>query len=62
MSPLRPHTTLSTPGGKNSAATSAMKTGAGRGRVRRLEDDRVARGDGRDELPHRHHHRVVPRA
>ena len=30
-------------------------------RVGRLEDDGVARGEGRGDLPHRHHHRVVPR-
>ena len=30
-------------------------------RVGRLEDDGVARGERRGDLPHRHHHRVVPR-
>ena len=34
---------------------------ARRGRVARLEHDGVAGGDRRRELPHRHHHRVVPR-
>ena len=36
--------------------------GCGRGRgVARLEHDGVAGGEGRSELPHSHHHRIVPR-
>ena len=57
-----PQITLNTPGGRNSAAISASSTVDRRRGVARLEHDRVAGGDGRGELPDRHHHRVVPRA
>ena len=54
-------TTLSTPGGRNSAAISASSSVAlGRG-VARLEHDGVAGGERGRDLPHRHHQRVVPR-
>ena len=56
-----PQTTLNTPGGRNVAHQLGQQQGGyGRG-VGRLEHHGVARGQGRAELPHRHHHRVVPR-
>ena len=56
-----PQITLNTPGGRNSAAISASSVVRRRRGVARLEHHRVAGGDRRGELPHRHHHRVVPR-
>ena len=56
-----PHTTLNTPGGQDVAhQLGQQQGGVGRG-VGRLEHHGVARRQGRAELPHRHHHRVVPR-
>ena len=56
-----PHTTLNTPAGRNSAASSASITVVSGVALRRLQHDRVAgRERGRD-LPDRHHQRVVPR-
>ncbi len=44
-----------------SAAISPRIEGRQRGSGRRLEDDRVARREGRTDLPAGHHDRVVPR-
>ena len=56
-----PQTTLSTPGGRNSCASSAIIVEvAGRG-VGGLEDDGVARGQRGGDLPDHHRQRVVPR-
>ena len=54
-------TTLSTPAGRNSAATSASRSVDEGRRVRGLEHDGVAGGDRRRDLPDRHVERVVPR-
>ena len=56
-----PQTTLSTPGGRNSAAISASSSVDDRRGVGRLEHHGVAGRERRRELPDRHHQRVVPR-
>ena len=56
-----PVTTLKVPGGRNSAASSASSSVVSGVVSRRLEDDGVAGGERRGDLPDRHHHRVVPR-
>ena len=48
-------------GGEELGGDLGEQRGAGRRRVAGLQHDRVARGERRPELPHRHHHRVVPR-
>ena len=55
-----PPTTLRTPGGRMSAASSASLQRRQRRRLGRLEHDRVAGGERRADLPDRHHQRVVP--
>ena len=56
-----PHTTLKTPLGRISPMISAIRTVEAGVVSDGLEHHRVARGDRRGELPHGHHHRVVPR-
>ena len=56
-----PQIRLQTPGGKMLLHLLHHPVRRRRRGVRRLEDDGVARGKGRGELPDRHHHRVVPR-
>ena len=55
-----PQTTLSTPGGSASWRDLGEQRGAHRRGVARLEDDGVAGGERRADLPDRHHQRVVP--
>ena len=56
-----PQTTLKTPGGQDLGHQLGHQQRRGRRRVAGLEHHRVARGERRCPLPHRHHHRVVPR-
>ena len=57
-----PMTTLTTPAGRPAAdAVLREHERRQRGHLRGLEDDRVAGRDGRQDLPHRHLQRVVPR-
>ena len=55
-----PVTTLSTPGGRISLASSASRSVRERRRLGRLEDDRVAGRQRGADLPDRHQQRVVP--
>ena len=57
----RPTTTLRTPAGKMSATSARELQRRQRRLLGRLEDDGVAAGERRRELPRRHHQRVVPR-
>ena len=56
-----PQTTLNTPGGRNSAISSAIQTVLAGRRVGRLEHHRVAGRERGRPLPDGHHRRVVPR-
>ena len=57
-----PGTMLTTPGGRSAwRQTSANRSARERRRRRRLEDDRVARGERRRDLPGEHQQREVPR-
>ena len=55
-----PVTTLTTPGGAGLGERLGEEERGERGDLGRLEDDRVAGGDGRQDLPRGHLQRVVP--
>ena len=57
----RPVTTFTTPSGKMSAMSLGELQRRQRRLLRRLDDDGVAAGKSRRELPGRHHQRIVPR-
>ena len=58
--PALPQITLSTPGGRYRGRDLGQHQRGDRGGVRGLEHDGVAGGQGRRDLPDRHHQRVVP--